>query len=79
MKDKPNIVLKCLDSGLWKVEVTDAHGDWISVCEETPEECMAFATKWLELTEIRKKRKDSWGECIKKMVEEDRKNGRNWE
>ena len=76
---KEKMLITKLDSGMWKVEVTDKYGDWTSVCEETIDDCRAFAREWVNNTERRKASSDSWGECIKEMIKEDRKAGRNWE
>ena len=76
---KEKMLITKLDSGMWKVEVTDKYGDWTSVCEETIDDCRAFAKEWLNNTERRKASSDSWGECIKQMIKDDREAGRNWE
>ena len=76
---KEKMLITKLDSGMWKVEVWDKYGDWTSVCEETIDDCRAFAREWLNNTERRKASGDSWGECIKQMIKDDRKAGRNWE
>ena len=76
---KEKMLITKLDSGMWKVEVTDKYGDWTSVCEETIDDCRAFAKEWLNNTERRKASGDSWGECIKQMIKDDREAGRNWE
>ena len=76
---KEKMLITKLDSGMWKVEVTDKYGDWTSVCEETIDDCRVFAREWLNNTERRKASSDSWGECIKQMIKDDREAGRNWE
>ena len=76
---KEKMLITKLDSGMWKVEVTDKYGDWTSVCEETVDDCQAFAKEWLNNTERRKASGDSWGECVKEMIKNDREAGRSWE
>jgi len=76
---KEKMLITKLDGGWYKVEVTDKYGDWTSVCEETIDDCRAFAREWLNNTERRKASGDSWGECIKQMIKDDREAGRNWE
>ena len=76
---KEKMLITKLDSGMWKVEVWDKYGDWTSVCEETIDDCRAFATEWLNNSERRKASGDSWGECVKEMIKQDRANGLNWE
>ena len=76
---KEKMLITKLDSGWYKVEVTDKYGDWTSVCEETIDDCRAFAREWVNNTERRKASGDSWAECVKEMIKNDRKAGRNWE
>ena len=76
---KEKMLITKLDSGWWKVEVYDKHGNWTSVCEETIDDCRAFAREWVNNTERRKASGDSWGECVKEMIKNDRANGLNWE
>ena len=76
---KEKTLITQLKSGMWKVEVTDKYGDWTSVCEETIDDCRAFAREWVNNTERRKASSDSWGECVKQMIKDDREAGRNWE
>ena len=76
---KEKMLITKLDSGMWKVEVWDKYGDWTSVCEETIDDCRAFAKEWLNNSERRKASGDSWAECVKQMIKDDREAGRNWE
>ena len=76
---KEKMLITKLDSGMWKVEVTDKYGDWTSVCEETIDDCRAFAREWVNNTERRKASSDSWAECVKEMIKNDREAGRSWE
>ena len=76
---KEKMLITKLDNGMWKVEVYDKYGNWTSVCEETIDDCRAFAKEWLNNSERRKASGDSWGECVKEMIKQDRKAGRNWE
>jgi len=76
---KEKMLITKLDSGWYKVEVTDKYGDWTSVCEETIDDCRGFAKEWLNNTERRKASSDSWAECVKQMIKDDREAGRSWE
>ena len=76
---KEKMLITKLDSGMWKVEVTDKYGDWTSVCEESIDDCRKYATEFWNNTEKRKASNDSWGECVKEMIKNDRANGLNWE
>ena len=76
---KEKMLITKLDSGMWKVEVTDKYGDWTSVCEETIDDCREFAKEWLNNSERRKASGDSWAKCVKEMIKNDRANGLNWE
>lgn len=76
---KEKMLITKLDSGMWKVEVTDKYGDWTSVCEETIDDCREFAKEWVNNTERRKASSDSWSECVKEIIKNDRENGLNWE
>ena len=76
---KEKMLITKLDGGWYKVEVTDKYGEWRSTCEETIDDCRKYATEFWNNTEKRKASNDSWGECIKQMIKDDREAGRNWE
>jgi hypothetical protein len=76
---KEKMLITKLDNGMWSVEVTDKYGDWTKVFEETIDDCREFAIEFWNNTERRKARGDSWGECVKEMIKQDREKGLNWE
>ena len=73
--NKEKIIIKALDSGWYKLELTDKHGAYVGVCEQTLDDCIKYAKSYFAGAEKRKRINDSWGECVK----EDRKAGRLWE
>ncbi len=77
--NKETITIKTLDSGWYKLELTDKYGTYVGVCEQTLEDCIKYAKRYFEGAEKRKRINDSWNECVKHLVEEDRKAGRSWE
>ena len=76
---KEKMLITKLDSGMWKVEVYDKYGNWTSVCEETIDDCREFAKNFQGNADTLKAKNDSWGECVKEMIKNDRANGLNWE
>ena len=76
---KEKMLITKLDSGMWKVEVYDKYGNWTSVCEETIDDCREFAKEFQGNADTLKAKNDSWGECVKEMIKNDRKKGLNWE
>lgn len=77
--NKEKITIKPLDSTWYKLELTDKYGAYVGVCEQTLEDCIEYAKSYFEGAEERKRKNDSWGKCVQKLVERDRKAGRNWE
>ena len=76
---KEKMLITKLNSGMWKVEVWDKHGNWTSVCEETIDDCREYAQSYYNSADTRKAKNDSWGKCVKEMIKNDRVNGLNWE
>tara|TARA_R110002012_G_scaffold77474_1_gene196658 strand:+ start:662 stop:898 length:237 start_codon:yes stop_codon:yes gene_type:complete len=76
---KEKMLITKLDDGMWSVEITDKYGDWTKVYEETIDDCRKYAVEFWNTAETRKASNDSWGECVKQMIKDDRKAGRNWE
>ena len=76
---KEKMLITKLDSGMWKVEVYDKYGNWTSVCEETIDDCREFAKEFQGNADTLKAKNDSWGECVKELIKNDRENGLNWE
>jgi len=76
---KEKMLITKLNSGMWKVEVWDKHGNWTSVCEETIDDCREFAEDFQSNADTLKAKNDSWGKCVKEMIKNDRANGLNWE
>ena len=77
--NKEKITIKALDSGWYKLELTDKYGSYLGVCEPTIEDCMKYAQNYFDGAEERKRKNDSWGKCVQQLVEADRKAGRSWE
>ena len=77
--NEEKIIIKALDSGWYKLELTDKYGAYVGVCEQTLEDCIKYAKSYFEGAEKRKAKNDSWGKCVQQLVEADRKAGRNWE
>tara|TARA_X000001382_G_scaffold106181_1_gene81546 strand:- start:673 stop:909 length:237 start_codon:yes stop_codon:yes gene_type:complete len=78
MKEK--MLITKLDCGqFYKVEVWDKYGDYVGVCEESIEDCRKYAQSHYDSADKRKASRDSWGECVKEMIKEDRKRGFSWD
>ena len=76
---KEKMLITKHDDGLYSVEVTDKYGSWVRVFEESIDDCRKYAQSHYDSADKRKSLDDSWGECVKEMIKEDRKAGRNWE
>jgi hypothetical protein len=77
--NKETITIKALDSGWYKLELTDKYGTYVGVCEQSVEDCMKYAENYFAGADERKRKNDSWGKCVQQLVEADRKAGRSWE
>ena len=67
------------ETGLYRLEVWDKYDNYIGVYEESYEDCIKYAQSHWDSADERFASRESWGECVKKMIKEDRKHGRSWE
>ena len=77
--DTKVLITKDKRDDFYKVELVDKHGGNVKVYERTLSGALEYAKNWHEQTEKRAKQNESWGKCIEKFIEEDRKAGRSWE
>jgi len=77
--NKEKIIIKALDGGWYKLELTDKYGTYVGVCEQTLEDCIKYAKYYFSGADERKRKNDSWGKCVQQLIEADRKAGRSWE
>ena len=73
------LIKKDEETGLYKLEVWDKYDNYVGVYEESYEDCVKYAQDHYDSADKRLASRESWGECVKQMIKDDRKAGRNWE
>jgi|TARA_R100001460_G_scaffold46327_1_gene83853 hypothetical protein len=77
--NKESVEITQYDSGIYRVEMTDKYGEWTSLGAETMEEVDKYIEEYMSSADKRYKSRESWGKCVQKLIEDDRKHGRSWE
>ena len=77
--DTKVLITRPSGDNFYKVELRDKYGGNVIVYERTLFDALEYAKHWHSKAYERHVQNESWGKCIEKFIEEDRKAGRSWE